>query len=263
MVDMQQLVFQPRKRIVIGLMGLGVALASTIAFTVWYLVFERPDFISKALVYLVAGLLLLLIPVAGFGLLGIVLSITSDKAFPGLRNFMHWAIEFLLPLALLLGKVFGIDKDKIESSFIEVNNRLVKVKHLKVEPERILILIPHCVQKATCRYKVTIDLANCHKCGLCAIGDLRSMEERYGVRLCIATGGTQARRTVERVRPRAIIAVACERELAAGIQDVGTLPVLAIPLEKPEGPCYNTRIDPAKVRGTIEDFLKGEERKCS
>lgn len=260
---MSQIALQPRKRIFIGLMSLGLTFASTIGFSVWYMVFERPDFISRILVYLVAGLIVLLIPLTGFGLLGIVLSIASDKAFPVLRNFMHWTIEFLFPIALLLGKVFGIDKEKIESSFIEVNNRLVKVKHLRVEAARILVLIPHCIQKATCCHKVTIDLANCRKCGLCAIGDLRSMEETYGVCLSIATGGTQARRTVERVRPRAIIAVACERELAAGIQDVGTLPVLAIPLEKPEGPCYNTRIDPIKVVGTIEHFLKGEESQCS
>ena len=76
--------------------------------------------------------------------------------------------------------------------------------------------------------------------------------------MSVATGGTLARQVVKTIRPKAIIAVACERDLTSGIQDVFPLPVIGVLNERPYGPCFNTRVDINKVEETIKYFLLDE-----
>jgi len=59
---------------------------------------------------------------------------------------------------------------------------------------------------------------------------------------------------VER-RPRLIIAVACERDLAGGIQDSYPLPVFGITNHRPHGPCYDTEVDLERVEEALNFFL--------
>ena len=47
-----------------------------------------------------------------------------------------------------------------------------------------------------------------------------------------------ARQMVKEIRPKAIIAVACERDLTSGIQDVFPLPVIGVLNERPFGPMF-------------------------
>jgi hypothetical protein len=59
------------------------------------------------------------------------------------------------------------------------------------------------------------------------------------------------------MRPQAIIAVACERDLVSGLQDVAPkIPVFAIPNKRPEGPCKNTFINIEELEASIKDFLE-------
>ena len=85
-----------------------------------------------------------------------------------------------------------------------------------------------------------------------------ALSHKYGIHLAVATGGTLARQVVKAIRPKAIVAVACERDLTSGIQDVFPLPVLGVLNERPNGPCFNTRVDIAKVEEAIKIFLEDE-----
>lgn len=190
------------------------------------------------------------------GVAGIVLAIVG---LPTLRLFYFWAwhvINFLFPLVLFLGKMMKIPQRQIEDSFIEVSNHLVRRQHVKVSADRLLVLTPHCIQLDTCPYKVTRDIHNYHQCGGCGVGDLLAFSQKYGVHVAIATGGTLARQAVKKVRPKAILAVACERDLTSGIQDVFPLPVIGVLNERPNGPCYNTRVDMKKVETAIQEFVQ-------
>jgi hypothetical protein len=78
-----------------------------------------------------------------------------------------------------------------------------------------------------------------------------------GLRLAVATGGTIARRIVVENRPQLIIAVACERDLAHGIQDTFPIPVFGILNQRPHGPCRDTRVMLEEVRKAVERFMAG------
>jgi len=115
--------------------------------------------------------------------------------------------------------------------------------------------MPHCLQFHECKFRITGNVVHCQRCGKCDICGLAELSEKYGVGLAVATGGTLARRIVVERRPKLIIAVACERDLASGIQDSDPLPVFGITNRRPHGPCYDTEVDLARVEEALKIFL--------
>ncbi len=126
---------------------------------------------------------------------------------------------------------------------IDYNNLLVKAKIKKVPPDKILLLLPTCLQQSHCSLKITENIDNCHQCGHCMIKDMVDIQEKYKIMVRVVSGGTAARAIVQQVAPQLILAVACERELIAGIQDVGTVSVIGILNETPNGPCNQTTVN--------------------
>jgi len=155
-----------------------------------------------------------------------------------------------------MGKLVGVSKDRVQQSFIELNNHLVRSNNHRIKPNRILLLLPHCIQDYECQIKITGNIKNCKGCGKCEIKDLIELTEQYNVMIAVATGGTLARRIIVENKPEAIVAVACELDLTSGIQDSYPIPVIGILNERPNGPCINTKVDIKKVKDAILDFLE-------
>ncbi len=206
------------------------------------------------------GYLLMIIvgTIATLGLLTLIvlfLSLRQGKPILGLDRLISWVLNTLFPSVLSLGSLLGIKKDKIRASFINLHNSLTKMKPVTAKPEQILLLLPHCIQLADCKFKVTTDVNNCRRCGRCVIHKLLALKDKYGFKMEIATGGTIARRKIETIRPKVVIAVACERDLASGISDVEQIYVLGITNERPFGPCYNTTVSVEEVENLIKQVL--------
>lgn len=189
--------------------------------------------------------------------LGLILiyHIYTGRALPGIRGARHLCARLFLPLMELAGPLFGVDKNLVRRSFIKVNNEFVCANRRRMRPEQLLVLLPHCLQARSCPRRLGRDLANCANCGQCQIGAIRELASRYGFRLAIATGGTVARRIVAELKPLRIIAVACERDLTAGIQDTYPLPVFGVLNDRPDGPCVNTRASLETLEAAIICFL--------
>lgn len=193
--------------------------------------------------------------IIGVGLLVLTLARGREIFFASrLRGIV---IEVLFPIMILVGKLLGMSKDKVQQSFVEVNNLLVRAKCGNKKPKRVLLLMPHCLQFSDCDIKITSDANKCRACGKCRISNLVALAKKHDVSLSIATGGTLARRRIAETRPEAIIAVACERDLTSGIQDAYPLPVIGILNDRPFGPCLNTSVDIQKVADALEFFASG------
>jgi hypothetical protein len=163
--------------------------------------------------------------------------------------------KVLFPFMILMGRLVGVSKERVQQSFIELNNHLVLSNHHRAQPNRLLILLPHCIQDFDCQIKITGNIKNCKGCGKCEIKDLIELSNQYQVKIAVATGGTLARRIIVENKPEAIVAVACELDLTSGIQDSYPIPVIGILNERPNGPCINTKVDIQKVKNAILDFL--------
>ncbi|HZJ76909.1 MAG TPA: DUF116 domain-containing protein [Oscillospiraceae bacterium] len=168
------------------------------------------------------------------------------------------SLAIIYPGMLFLGKLLKYDKNFIRKVFIELNNKLVAINKYSIEGNDILILIPHCIQKTFCPHRITINIENCKRCGKCNVGDLIRFKEKFGTNVRVVTGGTLARKVVKDLKPKAIVAIACERDLISGLHDVRNLPVIAITNRRPEGPCINTSVNIDEVEKAIKHFLYEE-----
>lgn len=246
-----------RKRLFIGLLLVSLLVVGFLALAIWYLIFNpERSVIYKLVLLAVAVVLVIVILLAGFGLAGIVITIIRAKPFALLRGPTRVAINTFFPLVLILGRLLRVDMDRIKRSFIEVNNNLVRALNISVPPEQLLLLAPHCLQSSTCVHKVTGSVDNCRRCGQCMVNDLLQLRDRYGIRVGMATGGTLARKYVRDYRPKAVVAIACERDLTSGILDANPVPVLGVTNLRPHGPCHDTQFSFQQVDEAIQYFLR-------
>ncbi|MFO7942558.1 MAG: DUF116 domain-containing protein [Bacillota bacterium] len=247
-----------KKRIFVQLATAAAVLIAAVLFVGAYLVVRRTDLVQRFLsLFLRVGAVGFLI-LAGLTLGAVVLLILTGIHSGYWEGIVRpLVVRLLLPLAVTIGRLVGIDRDDVQGSFLSVNNALIGGKGRgRLKPSEILILLPRCLQWADCPHKVSEDVHRCHRCGRCSIGAIVSETEKLGVPTFVSTGGTQARRLVKQLRPKVIVAVACERELTEGIRDVGNIPVIAVVNERPEGPCYNTSVDPARVNMAIRELIE-------
>lgn len=251
---------RPRKRLFIGSLGLVLLLFTLTGGIVWYFTTVGLSNINYILPYLVGIIFLIFIIVVGIGIAAIIISLCFPTSRIHFQKLIRLAIDFLYPAALRIGGWLGVDKEKIEDSFIEVNNQLLlSRKKQTYEHNQLLILAPHCLQKADCPYKITVKLQNCRHCGRCQVSNLIKVSVKYGIHLAFVTGGTLARKVIKEFKPEAVIAIACQRDLTSGIQDMYPLPVLGILNDRPYGPCFDTKVDIERVEEAIKYFLEGRD----
>ena len=244
-----------RKRLFIGLITVASVLFCLFLVSLWVIPYVGLSNIHPYAPWVLGVVICALILVIGWASLGLVLNILLGRSLPYTRRLRGLTIKLFLPMMVLLGKCFGISKQRVRSSFIKVNNELVLNECGRYEPSKVLLLMPHCLQNSRCEMRLTYDVNNCKRCGKCPIKDLLEFSERYGVHLAIATGGTIARRIVVQLRPRLIIAVACERDLSSGIQDVYPLPCFGVMNQRPNGPCLDTTLSLHDLESALQRFL--------
>ncbi len=248
---------KPQKRIFIGLLVFTCILLLLLIFLLWYvpIVGLRNIHPSLPLIFSFALAFLIFLMISG-GLL-LVFTIVRGKDIFLSQKLRGLVAKVLFPLMILMGRIVGISKERVRQSFVELNNHLIRSNSHRVRPDKLLILLPHCIQDFECEIKITGNIRNCRGCGKCEIKDLIELSDQYHLKIAVATGGTLARRIVLENRPEAIVAVACELDLTTGIQDAYPIPVIGILNERPNGPCINTKADIEKVKRAIIDFIEG------
>jgi uncharacterized protein len=140
----------------------------------------------------------------------------------------------LMSLTSYVARAFG-RRDWVEHAAIDVYNQLVERRARRVGKGELLVLIPRCLSKQ-------------------ALDGVLAIAGRYEVPVFVATRGQLARRVIRERRPRAVVAVACERDMMTGLRDVaGRLPVLGLTMRLPNGPCRDAMLD----LDVMERWVKG------
>ena len=246
---------KPRKRLFVALMGVTCLLIVGVIYLLWWVPNRGLANIHPELPRIVGLTFGVLSGIALLGTLLLVLTTALGKDILFTRFMRGVVIKFLLPVIEFIGKMFGIAKDTIRQSFIAMNNSLVQSQRLLVKSDRILILLPHCLQLFDCEIKVTGDINKCIRCGRCDIKGLAELARKYQIDISVATGGTLARKVIIEKKPKLVVAVACERDLTSGIKDCYPLPVIGVLNDRPFGPCFNTRVDVEKIDQALQAVL--------
>lgn len=248
-----------KKRIFI-LLGGGMLLVYAAIFAfIWFLIANRSPLFNKVLLIGIIAAFVVMMLFLSIGLSCLVYSLWHFSSSKRLNNWNRRVVEAFFPAVLRLGHFVGIERETIESSYIKIVNQMTVASGEKFAPKDILILAPHCLQWVECPHKITIDVHNCHRCGRCSINGLLTISEERGVQFVVASGGTFARKFAKELQPKAIIAIACERDLTSGIQDMQKIPVVGVLNERPNGPCYNTTVQLCKVQQAIDYLVKQDD----
>ncbi|WP_408954401.1 DUF116 domain-containing protein [Natroniella sp. ANB-PHB2] len=246
------------KGLFIGLLLLSLVVVGILVSGIWYLNFFGFNLLSYGVLLVISLVLSVISLILILGIIGILVTIKLQRPIKWLFIPIKLVIAYFLPVIIQLGAFLGFDKKEVQSSFIKMSNQLINPDDIEVNAQDILILLPHCIQLADCNFRVTSDLDNCQRCGRCQVDDLIGLEEKYGLNLAIATGGTLARKIIKETRPKAIIAVACERDLSTGIQDVYPMPVVGVVNLRPNGPCFNTGVEVDKIEKAVDRLIYKE-----
>lgn len=187
----------------------------------------------------------------------LILMSTHQKIKPrGLRLYTTWMLfNIYYYLAKWLGKVFLQKKQLIQESFLNFNNEIILSNFFGIHSKKILLLLPHCLQKSDCKIRITDNIIDCEECGACDMSKLKSLMNKYQVRAAVASGGSLARKLIIDTAPDVIIAVACHRDLTEGVRDSWRYPVYAVLNERPNGPCFETTVSIPTIEFAIKKFV--------
>jgi len=174
------------------------------------------------------------------------------------KNLLVKTVYSLGYFSYLIGRKFSKNNDdmKISHKLIDSNNKFVLWQFKSKEIKKVAILLPHCIQNYNCPHKVTSKIENCKKCGICKIGDLLELKEKYNIVVKVATGGTLARKFILEENPSLVIAVACERDLVSGIYDALPVKVYGVFNKRPNGPCIDTDVSIEEIKKTLHIIWK-------
>jgi hypothetical protein len=138
---------------------------------------------------------------------------------------------------------------------ISLNKARGAVRKSRATPDEILVLVPHCLQNHDCTCDIVKDIGNCKQCGKCKIAELVKIRDKYGVKVAVAKGGQQACLIAGGDEIKVIVAVACEKELAAGILALPKKKIYAIPNILGETPCVDTDVEIEKVESMLQRVI--------
>ncbi|MEX2583960.1 MAG: DUF116 domain-containing protein [Gemmatimonadota bacterium] len=178
---------------------------------------------------------------AGLGLLwltAVAIVLGTGRNWLPERLAERGLIPWLMPRIEAVAKLVGVSRDRMGNAAVRVYNRLSAARSRSgIMPRELLILLPRCLGKEAMRSAMGIS-------------------ERYGVPIFVAARGRYARQMIAMRRPKAIVAVACERDLVSGIGDVARhLPVLGTTLQLADGPCRNTHFAPTELEEQVRLML--------
>lgn len=257
---MENVVERSPKKLFIVLLAASYGLMLLVAALLWKITYLGLLDINEYLPGVFGVFLGVVVFLMGFGIISMVAGLRGWPLPSLFKHQTYVLLNMLFPVVIGAGRLVGVDRRRIEASFVAVSNQLVQNRHLKVPVDRLLVVTPHCLQLATCPHKITRDPMNCKRCGGCDIGALVTMADEMGFHFFVVTGGTLARQTVQKIHPKAVVAIACERDLTSGIQDVYPIPTVGVLNIRPNGPCFNTHVDLDELRKAIEDITEKPER---
>ncbi len=177
----------------------------------------------------------------GAGLEGIYLGLVAASYYGGTNLLPERLMERgpylrLMNYTSLVARAFG-RRDWVEHVAIDIYNTLAVRRGRKVGTGELLVLIPRCLSKQ-------------------ALDGVLEIAGRYEVPVFVATRGQLARRVIRERRPRAVVAVACERDMMTGLRDVaGKLPVLGLTMQLPNGPCRDAALDLAQMEQWVRGWI--------
>lgn len=179
--------------------------------------------------------------VTWFWFMLVVGSILTGRPLLPERLVERGPLLWLMALTSRVASRFG-RRDWVENAAVKSYDFFASRRDRKVGAGELLLLIPRCLSRA-------------------ALDGVLAIAGKYDVPVFVATRGQLARRVIRERRPRAVVAVACERDMVTGLHDVaGKVPVLGLTMTLPAGPCKDAGVDLHQLEEWVRTYLAPDQR---
>lgn len=147
-------------------------------------------------------------------------------------------------------RILGIKPENIDKMYVDMKNDMNMETFMRTPPADRVVFIPQCLRKAkSCSAKVTDDGYACADCGAkCGAWKIKKICAKAGCKSFILPGSSMARKLVRAHKPKAVMGIACMKELTVGIEE---MPVTSIGIELMKDGCINTEVDVEKIEAAL------------
>ncbi len=231
-----ELTARSRKTVFFAVAAVAVVFLLSVVFLALWLIEPRIRSISEPLFTILEW--------TAFSVSGVVLvwfvlftiSTLAGVSILGQLLIIPRAVNWLLNLAIRVGNVLGVDTDRLVNSFLRIHNLLLPGGKV-LTPDDLMVLTPRCLNRESNQF-------------------MRELRDKYHFKMVTAGGGQEARARIREFQPKAIVAIACERDLLSGFVEVNPrIRVVGVPNTRPEGPCKNTVVNKEELEEVIRKFI--------
>jgi uncharacterized protein len=154
-------------------------------------------------------------------------------------------------LEQLANKV-GVDEKELFELYVETKNRAQMEKFAATSFDERIILLPRCMRAVDCPAEIGKNGYECKQCGKCAATEITKTTKELGYKgVFMLPGGSLGKTIVAKIKPKAVIGVACAKELVMGICMCERFGVFVQGVELLKDGCINTIVDMKTLISTL------------
>jgi hypothetical protein len=183
----------------------------------------------------------------------------SSKSGSIIVKVLVFILDLLyLPARKIISILGGNDK-MIDAVNIDLRNMLLKNKFSEVPYTDRVAILPQCLRDLNCPVRFSsVGGAQCAGCGKCKIFEITKKAEDLGYKgTYITPGGGFVRRTIKKIRPKAIVGVGCPSELNWAMVEFSNKGLLGQGVILLRDGCVETDVDLEEVFHVMEMHQNG------
>ena len=145
-------------------------------------------------------------------------------------------------------RLIGLKPENVDRLYLDFKNDYYREKFRAIEPEQKILFLPQCLRRTTCKAALDEEGYHCVSCSAeCKVSAIKTKAEGLGYRVFVCPGGSMIAKIILKYRPRAVMGVACIKEIIMAGEDAEQLrmPFQAVELLKTG--CVLTDVDVERV----------------
>lgn len=203
-----------------------------------YLIYPRIAGFSVLFANFIMSISVLFLGIINIWFVLFFLSVLLNKNFFQTNRISRFFFRFIFNKVYNHHKLFKISLDRVGHSVVKINNEIMGTLP-KRATEKLLLILPRCLTKENFK-------------------EVKELVADYDLEMITVGGGELARKKIAQFCPSSIIAIACERDLIAGMRDMKShlfkkdFKAFGLTNSRPNGPCKNTVINVGRLKELIE-----------
>jgi len=191
-----------------------------------------------------------------------IIRFLSSKSGSLIIKILLFILDFLYIPSRKIVSILGGNDKMIDIVNVEMRNMLLKNRFSEIPYKDRVVILPQCLRDLECPAKFSsIEGAQCARCGKCKIAEISEKAKELGYKgTYIAPGSGFVRRTIQKVKPKAVIGVACPSEVNWGILEFSNkgIPCQGVILLR-DG-CVETDVDLEELFNVMEMYQNGSKK---